>query len=189
MLVLSRKVGETIVIDKNIEVTVADIKGNKVRLGINAPPEVRVLREELTDKRAAGRDEFHEKVYRILIVDDDQVDRTMIRRCLPSSQDRHFTFIESALGQEGLDRCRKERPDCVILDFRLPDIDGLKFLGELSNSNLATTIPVIVVTGQANDQIGPQVLRQGAQGFFAKRDISSDNLWQAITGALHACPN
>jgi FixJ family two-component response regulator len=59
----------------------------------------------------------------------------------------------------------------------------------MSRTNLAESIPVIVVSGQANDQIGPQVLRQGAQGFIAKRDISSDNLWQAITGALHSSPN
>jgi carbon storage regulator len=47
MLVLSRKFGETIRIDGDITITVLEIKGNKVSLGINAPEEVRVLREEL----------------------------------------------------------------------------------------------------------------------------------------------
>ena len=47
MLVLSRKVGETIVIGENIEVTVVEIQGNKVRLGIKAPRTIPVARSEL----------------------------------------------------------------------------------------------------------------------------------------------
>jgi carbon storage regulator CsrA len=183
MLVLSRKVGETILINENIRIKVSDIKRNAVRIGINAPPEVRVLREELAEKKPRG------KAYRILIVDDDQVDRMTIRRCLPSSADRQITFFEAPLGQAGLDCCRTEKPDCVILDFSLPDFDGLKFLVELHRTSAGTSIPVIVVSGQGNDQIGPQVLHEGAHRYFAKRDIAPDNLWQAITGALHQSPN
>lgn len=49
MLVLSRKVGESIVINESIRVTVVQsAKNGRIRLGIDAPPEIRVLREELT---------------------------------------------------------------------------------------------------------------------------------------------
>ena len=48
MLVLSRKVGESILISESIRVTVVQAKDGRIRLGIDAPPEVRVLREELT---------------------------------------------------------------------------------------------------------------------------------------------
>ncbi len=56
MLVLSRKVNETIIINDNIVVTVVDIRGDKVRLGIEAPKDVPVHRQEVYDaiKRAAG---------------------------------------------------------------------------------------------------------------------------------------
>jgi carbon storage regulator len=47
MLVLTRKIGEEIVIDGNIRVVVSGIKGDRVRIGIIAPPEVRVDREEI----------------------------------------------------------------------------------------------------------------------------------------------
>ena len=47
MLVLTRKIGESIVIGNNIKVTITSIERNKVRLGIEAPPEVRVDREEV----------------------------------------------------------------------------------------------------------------------------------------------
>ena len=52
MLVLSRRFGEVICIGKDIRITVVDIRGDKVRLGIEAPREVRVMREEIE-----GRDE------------------------------------------------------------------------------------------------------------------------------------
>lgn len=50
MLVLSRKIGEKIVIGDGIEVTVIDIKGRQVRLGINAPKGVKIWREELVQE-------------------------------------------------------------------------------------------------------------------------------------------
>jgi len=49
MLVLSRKLGESIFISESIRVTVVACKNGKIRLGIEAPPEVRVIREELTE--------------------------------------------------------------------------------------------------------------------------------------------
>jgi carbon storage regulator len=52
MLVLTRNVGEKIIIDGNIQVTVVAIKGNKVRLGIEAPDHVRVDRQEVHQRRA-----------------------------------------------------------------------------------------------------------------------------------------
>ena len=48
MLVLSRKIGESIQIDGGIRVTVTQVRGGRVRLSIEAPPEMRVLRKELT---------------------------------------------------------------------------------------------------------------------------------------------
>lgn len=54
MLVLSRRVGERIVIDGNITVTVVEIQGGKIRLGIEAPKEVPVWREEIMAKELVG---------------------------------------------------------------------------------------------------------------------------------------
>jgi carbon storage regulator len=55
MLVLTRRVGEALVIDGGIRVTVLAINGTKVRLGFEAPPSVTVLRGEVLEREAAGR--------------------------------------------------------------------------------------------------------------------------------------
>ena len=55
MLVLSRKVGESIEIAGGIRVTVSEVKGGRVRLSIQAPPEVRVLRKEIADSGESTR--------------------------------------------------------------------------------------------------------------------------------------
>ena len=49
MLVLSRKKDETIIINDNIQITIVDIRGDKIRVGIDAPPEVAIHREEIAD--------------------------------------------------------------------------------------------------------------------------------------------
>lgn len=49
MLVLSRKRDERIVIGDNIVITIVDVRGDKVRLGIEAPPEIPVHRQEIVD--------------------------------------------------------------------------------------------------------------------------------------------
>jgi carbon storage regulator len=55
MLVLGRKVGESIVIDGGIVVTIMEIKGNGVRVGVHAPKDVTVLRAEVADLRKDGK--------------------------------------------------------------------------------------------------------------------------------------
>jgi carbon storage regulator len=55
MLVLSRRVGEEITIDRHIRVVVIDVQGTRVRLGITAPPSVRVDRKEIHDRKLDER--------------------------------------------------------------------------------------------------------------------------------------
>ena len=56
MLVLSRKVNETIFIGDDIQVFIADVRGDKVRLAIRAPKEVKILRSELVDEDSEEKD-------------------------------------------------------------------------------------------------------------------------------------
>ena len=61
MLVLSRKINETVVIGNNIRITITDIKGGQVRLGVEAPRHVTVLRSELVNRELLDREEWWEE--------------------------------------------------------------------------------------------------------------------------------
>jgi carbon storage regulator len=62
MLVLTRRIGETIVIDNTVRITVLEMKGDRVRLGVSAPPDVVVDRQEVHERRLLNRDSTREAV-------------------------------------------------------------------------------------------------------------------------------
>ena len=109
MLVLSRKPQETVRIGDSVVVQVLSTEGNSVRLGITAPPDVKVLRKELLDrqKKAVAR--------RILIVDDSPEDREAFRRLMADRPAVRYLIKESDSGEEGLAVCRTEPPDLYWL--------------------------------------------------------------------------
>jgi carbon storage regulator len=57
MLILTRRVGETLVVGDDITVTVLGVKGNQVRLGVNAPKDVSVHREEIYQRIQQEKDQ------------------------------------------------------------------------------------------------------------------------------------
>lgn len=177
MLVLTRKNHEVIQIGDGITLTVLGNNGNTVRLGIDAPPEVEVLREELFRRRQL------EATNRLLIVEDCPEDRVAYRRFL-SDPAAPWVFSEADSGEEGLALCAAQRPDCVLLDYLLPDLDGIEFLDRLRRQQDRRDIPVIMVTGNASDDLVSQALRSGAKGFLRKTDLSRDLLQQAVREAL-----
>ncbi len=178
MLILSRRPNEVIRIGDGITVTVVAAEGSRVRLAIGAPPEVKVLRKELAGKRP------RQAASRILIVDDCPEDRETFRRLMTDRARPRFVFAEADSGEDGLLRCRAEPPDCVLLDYRLPDLDGIEFLDRLRRQRDRLLIPVVLVTGRAADGLADRALRSGAQQFLAKTDLSGDVLRRAIRAAM-----
>ncbi|MAD91927.1 MAG: carbon storage regulator [Gammaproteobacteria bacterium] len=62
MLVLTRQIGETLIIDNDVKITVLEVKGHQVRIGINAPKEVSVYREEIYDQIKNKKDASISKI-------------------------------------------------------------------------------------------------------------------------------
>jgi carbon storage regulator CsrA len=183
MLVLTRKCGEAVEIGDNIEITVVKISGNQVRLGIEAPRSLSIRRPEAVAKRAAGGHSAAESKRRILVVDDCREDREIYRR-LMSIDGTNYEVAETDSGEEALELCRAAAPDCVLLDYRLPDLNGIEFLEELSRPTGELPVPVVMLTGQGDELVAVQAMKHGAFDYIVKRNLTRDRLRSAIDDAL-----
>jgi PAS domain S-box-containing protein len=123
------------------------------------------------------------KRYDILIVDDSAEDREFYRRRLPEGQSTRYQFKEAESCAEGLALCREWSPDCVILDYALPDADGLEFLAQLRASQGGEAIAVVILTGQGNETVAVEALKLGAQDYVVKSG-AIEMLRQAVHGAI-----
>ena len=120
----------------------------------------------------------------ILIVDDSPEDRAAYRRLLAQDRERAYTFLETDSAEEGLRLGRERRPDCLLLDYRLPDADGLELLERLAAETGDDLLPVIVLTGQGNEAVAVQAMKGGAQDYLLKGEISAEGLRRAVANAI-----
>lgn len=105
---------------------------------------------------------------RLLIIDDDIVDRKACQRALAHNPDYQFMLFEAETGQQGLQLAHSERPDCILLDYRLPDLDGLEFLSELRGETGEIPTPVIMLTGTDNALVAVEAMKRGAGDYLVK---------------------
>jgi len=122
-----------------------------------------------------------EEALRILIIDDDEVDRMFIEREIKSSS-YNCRIEEACDAGEGRELLMNNEFDCVFLDYLLPDQDGLSFLKSLSETGVSS--PIILMTGQADEQKAIELIHAGAIDYLPKSNISSDTLTQSIHRAM-----
>lgn len=119
---------------------------------------------------------------RILLVDDDQVDRMAVIRAVGAGLPE-VTIEQTDRAATALERLRRERFDCILLDYRLPDGDGGDVLRELaSESGLAP--PVIMLTRQGSDSIAVSLLKAGAADYLPKNHLTPESIARCIRNAL-----
>lgn len=122
---------------------------------------------------------------RILIIEDNPIDRDLCKRMLRVAQQRSagvFECVEGEHGRAGLEEYRRVRPDCVMLDLHLPDIDGLELLRSILSEPDAC--PVIVMTAYGNEQVAVQAMKAGAADYLVKGSITGEVLAHVIENAL-----
>lgn len=112
----------------------------------------------------------------LLLVEDDEIDREAIGRLL---QDRYIIH-QAPTGQAALRLLDEVRPNCVLLDYRLPDVDGSQLIPRFA----AAFIPVIVTTGEESPEVIVDAMRLGAQDYLVKGAFSKTGLEHAIANAI-----
>ena len=122
--------------------------------------------------------------FHVLCIEDSFEDRAETRRMLLLGSARRYRFTEADTGAAGLRALHEmaNPPDCILLDFKLPDMDALEILAELLGGKSLAVCPVVVLTGVAEN--GPRVIVAGAQDFVGKSWASSESLTRAIESAV-----
>ncbi|MBD1851290.1 ATP-binding protein [Leptolyngbya sp. FACHB-711] len=118
---------------------------------------------------------------KILIVDDDEVDRMAVRRALKKAG-LAAEIVEVLDCVSTLTALQAQPFDCVFLDFRLPDRDGLTLIQEIRQAGIK--IPLIVLTGQGDEQIAVELMKAGASDYLAKSQISPERLSHILRSAI-----
>ena len=119
-------------------------------------------------------------VRRILIVDDDEIFRYVVRQSLHQTP---HTIYEASGGWEGLRLAEKEVPDLVFLDLAMPDLSGAQVLARLESNPHTRGIPVVVLTGNRLDADARASLRC-ARSVMHKDEVSADRMRDVIERTL-----
>jgi signal transduction histidine kinase/DNA-binding NarL/FixJ family response regulator len=119
----------------------------------------------------------------ILIIDDAETDRVTYRRYLEASPTFECNPIEFALGAEALAWCATNSPDLILLDYLLPDTDGLQFLQDLT-AQIGTLPPVVMLTGQGSEAVAVEAMKHGVRDYLVKGQLTPQRLINSVTNAL-----
>ena len=117
---------------------------------------------------------------RILIVDDDPVMRRLTKGAL---QNDGYVLTEAANGREALELVRRAAPDLVILDFVMPELDGLDVLRVLRADPTTVSLPVLMLTSQADEDSTRAGFEVGATDYLTK-PFSSPQLSARVRACL-----
>jgi DNA-binding NarL/FixJ family response regulator len=107
---------------------------------------------------------------RILVVDDSALMRRCLRKLL-EQQEQWCVCSEAANGKEAIERAQQSLPDVIVLDFQMPEMNGLDAAREIRRQ--FPDIPILMVTLHMSPQLEHQAKRIGIRGACDKSDVGS----------------
>ena len=119
----------------------------------------------------------------ILLVEDDVATRDMVRRTLEKSG---WTVVEADNGRVALDRVPDVKPQLIILDLMMPEMDGFEFLEELRRDETMANVPIIVVTAKDLTEQDRQRLNGRVKQVLQKGPYSREQLTREIRRVVSA---
>lgn len=102
---------------------------------------------------------------KVLIVDDSPTTRAVVKVYLSGQS---LLFLEADNGTDAMRIALDERPDAIIIDLKMPGMDGLTFIRRARMSIALQKTPIILITGQKSPEIKVEALRCGASHFMTK---------------------
>ena len=102
---------------------------------------------------------------RVLVIEDNENNMELITFIL---QEHGFESLRATTGIQGVETVTRERPDFILLDIQLPDIDGVEVLKRIRSTEIGAKVPVIAVTSYAMAGDRQKLLAAGCNGYIEK---------------------
>jgi len=181
MLVLSRRVGESIHVGSDVEIKFLSISGNHAKVGIQAPRTIEILRGELSkepsDEQLPEDDRNQRRQgsrFAVLLVEDDKVHAKIISRILSKTAAAAVAVASS--GEEAVERlCSAVQADgsdsvprLIMLDLRLPGMSGLDVLVRIKSDRQLRRTPVVILSSSDEPLDIERCFEAGANAFVTK---------------------
>jgi threonine synthase len=131
----------------------------------------------------AALEQLEEQVTSIVIIDDNAVDVQLIKRLLQTN--KPYRVYEAPSGQAGLNVVAQTRPDLIILDLTMPEMDGFSVLEELKANPETKSIPVIVVSAKELSLDEQRYLADVSDSVWQKGAFGSIELMAHVVKTLH----
>jgi two-component system sensor histidine kinase/response regulator len=120
------------------------------------------------------------EITHVLVVDDDEVDRMLVKRTLKQTHPQ-ITIIEAESCRSALALIQQQPFDCAFIDYNLPDGNGVELVSQFRS--LGIKFPLIAFTGQGDEQVAVDLMKAGASDYIKKNNVKPD-LFHHI---LHQC--
>ena len=121
---------------------------------------------------------------KIVMIEDSEAHRELCRTLLVKVYGPDLEIFEESNAADGLKTCRSVQPDCVLLDYHLPDMTGLQFLDRLNSAGShEPSFPVVLLTATNSDELHTDATASGAQEYLLKDRLNSQRLALAILKA------
>ena len=112
----------------------------------------------------------------ILIVEDEKA----LTQSLESALKETYEIALASTGQEGIEQAQRHRPDLILLDIQLPDINGIEVLQQLKHSAKTELIPVMILTNLGDADTVGRILKAGGTTYLVKSDHSLEEVARRI---------
>ncbi len=109
---------------------------------------------------------------KVLLVEDNPTDALIVKKKLARDNSFDYEVSHVVSGEEGISNLRKGQYDIALLDYNLPKKSGLETLREIKANNIE--MPVVMITGQGDEAVAVQLIKEGAFDYLPKRENYED---------------
>lgn len=119
----------------------------------------------------------------VLVIDDSEFDRRMITLAMKTA-DEDLTFMELSRGEKAIETMQAAIPDVVLLDIRMPGIDGFEVLDMIKRENIFCNCKVIMISGSCAEADRAMSKEKGASAYYTKPHslLDYENMAREIHG-------